>query len=373
MKNKILTLLAILLAFLAGVELTIIFSNKDGKEQKPKNGEEKSTTYNSCSNCMSGTMVIENSGISETVKKVYDAVVMVKSYKKNTLIGSGSGFVYKTDNNYGYVMTNQHVIDGAQKVNIKFTSEEEVEGELLGGDKYIDIAVVRVPIENVIAVAKIGNTEKLQLGETIIAIGTPVGEEYYNTVTGGHISGLNRKVTVSIDSKNDWVQDVLQIDASINPGNSGGALVNFNGEIIGVTSLKLVNDSVEGMGFAIKIEDAMKHIDDIENGRKIERPFLGIKHVNVTETSVIKEYGVSVDSDIKEGIVLLSIVEGSSADKAGLKKGDIIIEIDDAKVPNIAYLRYLLYQHNVGDTMKVKFLRGKEEKTTTITLSQAVE
>ena len=372
MKNKFLTIVAIILAFLAGIELTIIFSDKE-EEQKPVNGEEKSTVYNSCSNCMSGTMVVENAGISETVKKIYDAVVMVKDYKRDTLTGSGSGFVYKTDEKYGYVMTNQHVVDGAQTIKIKFTSGEEVEGELLGGDKYIDIAVVRVPKSNVIAVAKIGKTDELQLGDTIIAIGTPVDEEYYNTVTGGHISGLNRKVTVSIDSKNDWVQDVLQIDASINPGNSGGALVNFNGEVIGVTSLKLVNDSIEGMGFAIKIEDAMKHIDDIENGRKIERPFLGIKHVNVTETSVIKEYGLSIDSSIEEGIVLISVVKDSSADKAGLQKGDVIIEIDDAKVPNIAYLRYLLYQHNVGDTMKVKFLRGKEERTTTITLSQAVE
>lgn len=370
MKNKFLTIVAVILAFVAGVELSFIVMKDNNKE---KNNEEKSMTYNSCSNCMSGTMVIENGGLTQTVNKIYDSVVMIKSFKKNTLAGSGSGFVYKVDDKYGYIMTNQHVVEGATKANAKFTSGEEVEVEILGGDKYIDIAVLRVPVKNVISVAKIGSSKDLKLGETVIAIGTPIDEEYYNTVTGGHISGLNRKVTVSIDSKNDWVQDVIQIDAALNPGNSGGALVNVNGEIIGVPSLKLINDSIEGMGFAIKIEDAMKHIDDLENGRKIERPLLGITHINVTESSILREYNVSVDSEIKEGIAILEVVKDSSADKAGLQKGDVIIALDDSKVTNTAYLRYLLYQHNVGDKIKLTYIRGKETKTTEVTLSQYAE
>ncbi|WP_297979777.1 trypsin-like peptidase domain-containing protein [uncultured Methanobrevibacter sp.] len=368
---KFLTIIAIILAFLAGIELSYIFLNKN--DTSLKNGEENSLVYNSCSNCMSGTMVIENGGLSQTVNKVYDSVVMIKNYQKGKLAGSGSGFVYKVDDKYGYIMTNQHVVDGSTSLSATFTSGEEVDAELLGGDKYMDIAVLRVPVKNIISVAKIGSTEELQLGESVIAIGTPVGEEYYNTVTGGHISGLNRKVTVSVESKDDWVQDVIQIDASINPGNSGGALVNINGEIIGVTSLKLVNDSIEGMGFAIKIEDAMKHIDDLENGRKIERPLLGITHVNVTETALLNQYNVSIDSSIEEGIAVLSVVDGSSADKAGIKKGDVIIEIDGSKVTNTAYLRYLLYKHNIGDTIKVKYIRGKEEITTEVTLTQVAD
>lgn len=371
MKNKFLTIIAVLLAFVAGIELSYIFLNKDSK--KTENGEEKSMVYNSCSNCMSGTMIVENAGLSQTVNKVYDAVVMIKNYQRGKVAGSGSGFVYKVDDNYGYIMTNQHVVDGSTKVTAVLTSGEEVEGELLGGDKYIDVAVIRIPVDKVIAVAKIGSTEDLQLGETVIAIGTPVDEEYYNTVTGGHISGLNRKVTVSIDSTNDWIQDVIQIDASINPGNSGGALVNVNGEVIGITSLKLVNDSIEGMGFAIKIEDAMNHIDELESGKKIERPLLGITHVNVTEKQVLNQYRITVDQSIEEGIVVLSVIEGSSAEKAGLQKGDVIIGFDDDKVTNTAYLRYLLYKHKVGDTIKIKYLRGTEEKVTEVTLSQNAE
>ena len=166
---------------------------------------------------------------------------------------------------------------------------------------------------------------------------------------------------------------VIQTDAALNPGNSGGPLCNVNGEVIGVTSLKLVNDSIEGMGFAIKIEDAMKHVNDLENGKKIERPLLGITHVNVTETSILRQYNISIDSSINEGIAILEIMKDSSAENAGLKKGDVIIAIDDDKVTNTAYLRYLLYKHNIGDTIKVKYIRGKEEKTTNITLSKAVE
>lgn len=372
MKNKILTIIAIILAFIAGGELTYILLSKDDTTQKT-NGEEKSVLYNSCSNCMSGTMVIENGGIAQTVNKVYDSVVMIKNYQKNKLAGSGSGFVYRVDDNYGYVMTNQHVVDDATKVTVTFTSGEEVTGELLGGDKYIDIAVIRVPIKNVISVAKIGSTEDLQLGQTIIAIGTPVDEEYYNTVTGGYISGLNRKVTVSVYSSNDWVQDVIQIDASINPGNSGGVLVNVNGEVIGVTSLKLVNSSIEGMGFAIKIEDAMKHIDDLENGKKIERPLLGINHINVTEKTYLRQYDITLDESIVEGIVVVAVSKDSIAEKAGLQKGDVIIGLDDDKVTNTAYLKYLLYKHNIGDTIKIKYIRGKEEKVVDITLTDKAD
>ena len=268
MKNKILTIIAVILAFLAGGELVyIILSNSHTKEEKAVNGTEYSLNYNSCSNCMSGTMVVENGGITQTVNKVYDSVVMIKTYNKNNkLIGSGSGFVYKKDDNYGYIMTNQHVVDDATGVKILLTSGEEIEGTILGGDEYLDVAVIRIPADKVISVAQIGSTEDLKLGEQIFAIGTPVGEEYFNTVTSGYVSGLNRKLTVSVNSTNDWVQEVLQIDASINPGNSGGPLVNFNGEVIGINSMKLVDSSIEGMGFSIKIEDAMKHIDTLEKG-----------------------------------------------------------------------------------------------------------
>lgn len=371
MKNRVLTIVAILLAFLAGGEFVYIMTNDSNN--KINNGEEKSMVYNSCSNCMSGTMVVENGGISQTVNKVIDSVVMIKSYSGNKMIGTGSGFVYKKDSKYGYIMTNQHVVDDAKKVTAVFTNGKEVNAEVLGGDKYIDIAVMKVPVNDVISVAKIGKSDDVKLGDTVVAIGTPVGETYYNTVTGGYISGLDRKVTVSVEAANDWVQDVVQIDASINPGNSGGTLVNFNGEVIGVTSLKLVDSNIEGMGFAIKIDDAMKHVDTLEKGEKIERPLLGISHTGVTEKALISKYGITLDESITEGIVILSVEEGSSADKAGLKSGDVVIKLDDDKVTNTAYLKYLLYKHNIGDKIKLTYIRGRSEKVAEVTLTDSVE
>ena len=270
-------------------------------------------------------------------------------------------------------MTNQNVVDKATEIKVLFASGEEVVGEYLGGDRFIDIAVVRVPKSYVISVAKIGSTEKAQIGDSVIAIGTPVGEEYFNSVTGGYISGLNRKVTVSVDAQNDWIQDVLQIDASINPGNSGGALLNINGEVIGVTSLKLVKDSVEGMGFAIKIEDAMKHIESLETGKKIERPYLGILHVNVGNDEILKEYNVSIDDSITEGIVILNVEDDSSAKEAGLEPGDVIIKIDDTPVTTSAYLKYFLYKYNIGDTIEITFIRGTKEMTTKIELTRILD
>ena len=369
--SYVLIVLLMLLFFMLGGGLTLL-AVKTNSLASRKNGSEKSDSdmsYNSCSNCMSGTMIVNNTGISDAVSKIYDSVVMVKNIKNGSDNGSGSGFVYKKDSKYGYIMTNQHVVDDATGVKILLTSGEEIEGTILGGDEYLDVAVIRIPADKVISVAQIGSTEDLKLGEQIFAIGTPVGEEYFNTVTSGYVSGLNRKLTVSVNSTNDWVQEVLQIDASINPGNSGGPLVNFNGEVIGINSMKLVDSSIEGMGFSIKIEDAMKHIDTLEKGEPIARPLLGITHCNVTDTYTLKRYGISIDSSIKEGIVVISVESGSGADKAGLKKGDVIVKLNDDEVSDMAYLKYLLYQYNAGDTINLTYIRNSKTKVTKVTLT----
>ena len=373
MKNRILITITVLLAFLAGGELSYLLFVNDNQKVIPESNTEETVVYNSCSNCMSGTMVVENGGIKETVNKVYDAVVMVKNYVGNEDNGSGSGFVYKTDNEFGFILTNQHVIENGTRFTVVTSSNEEVEAELLGKDKYLDVAVLRIPKKKVISVAKIGSSEKVQLGETVVAIGTPVDQEYYNSVTGGYISGLNRKITVDVDSKNDWVQDVIQIDAPINPGNSGGALVNINGEVIGITSLKFIHEKVEGMGFAIKIDDVMKHIDELENGKAIERPFMGITYSNTTDTMILSKYNIKLDESIDHGIVVLDTTKDSAAEKAGLKTGDVIIKIDKDEVKNVAHLKYLLYKHKVGDKIKLTFIRGTSEKEAELVLNTKKE
>ena len=367
-------ILSIVMFFVGGIFVILLLLSPVGKIFNKGNNETTITSttesgYNSCSTCKTGTLTVENGGISESVAKAYDSVVMIKIYKGSTMSGSGSGFFYKKDDNYGYIMTNYHVIDGATSIKVKTVAKDDVEAEVLGGDKFLDIAVVRVAVKDVVAVAKIGSTEELKLGETVFAIGTPVGINYFNTVTGGHVSGLKRQITVSVESTSDWVQEVIQIDAAINPGNSGGPLFNFNGEVIGVNSMKLINNSIEGMGFTIKIEDAMKHVSEFEKGKSIERPYLGITYVDVSESAALRYYGIKIDSSIKSGVVVRGLENSSSAAKAGIQKGDVITKINDDNVTSTAFLRYLLYKYNVGDTIKVTINRNGTVKTVEVKLT----
>lgn len=364
MRGKIINFLTILLGVLAGTGLTyLLIANPFAKEEE---AGFLGCQYTSCTD----EVIIKNDGISASVSKVYDSVVMIENYKSKKLQGSGSGFVYKTDKEKGYIMTNQHVVDGASSLKVKLTNGKKVDAELLGGDEYLDIAIISIPIKSVLKVAEIGKTEKLKLGDAIFTIGSPVGEEYFNTVTSGIISGLNRKVTVSVASNNDWIMDVLQVDAAINPGNSGGPLLNANGEVIGVNSLKLVDNQIEGMGFAIKIEDAMAHVKELESGKSIDRPLLGINLVNVADTNLLYRYDISIDKDIDSGVVVISVVEGTGADKSDLEKGDIITAIDGEEVTNSAYLKYILYKYSSGDKIKITYLRDGKTKTTEVVLTK---
>lgn len=369
MRGKIINFVVVLCAFLAGGGLTYaVITNPLDNSDTPTAGV-LGCQYTSCEN----KVIIDNTGISAAVEKVYDAVVMVKNFQNNTVAGTGSGFVYKIDSKYGYIMTNEHVVEGAKKLTVVMTNEKEIEATKLGGDEYLDIAILRIPAEEVLKVAEIGSTENLKLGDTIFTIGSPVGEEYYNTVTSGIISGIDRLVTVSVNSQSDWLMKVSQVDAAINPGNSGGPLMNSNGEVIGVNSLKLVDNSIEGMGFSIKIEDAMAHVAELENSKEIERPMLGITLLNVTDTRALLSYGISINEDIKSGVVIVSTVEESGVAKAGLKKGDVITKIDDDEVINAAYLKYALYKYSVGDKIEVTYIRNGKTKTANVTLTKLTD
>ncbi len=359
MREKFINIVFIVLIFLIGagsmyvVNQTLLVEDKDTKV----------ITENR-------NVSITDNGIAEAVDKIYDAVVMIKNYQNNRYAGCGSGFVYKKDDKYGYILTNYHVIENANKITVVFSNEEEVEGKVLGGDVYLDVAVVRVPVASVLKVAEIGSTEELRLGDTIFAVGSPVGIEYYNTITRGTVSGIDRKITVSVKSTDDWVMKAIQVDAAINPGNSGGPLVNSNGEVIGINSMKLVDSSIEGMGFSIKIEDAMNYVSVFESEKSIERPLLGITLTNVTETMLLYRYGITLSDDIEYGVVVISVVEDSGAGKSGLKKGDVITKIGDEKITNQAYLKYVLYDYKVGDTVDLTYIRDGKEKTTKVTLTK---
>ncbi len=313
---------------------------------------------------------IDETGISTAVGEIYDATITIQNYQNNRIASSGSGFIYKKDDKYGYILTNHHVVDGATKIIVTLSNDDQVEGKVLGSDQYLDLAVVRIAVTNVKQVAKLGTSEKSNVGDTVFTVGSPVGYEYRGSVTRGTLSGKNRMVTVSVASTGDWVMNVLQIDAAINPGNSGGPLLNVNGEVIGINSLKLVQDEIEGMGFAIPIEYALKFVDSLEKGQQLERPLIGINMLNVTDTYRLYQYNIPVSSSIESGVVITSVVSGSGADKAGLTKGDIITKIEGKEVTNAAYLKYILYQHEVGDTVELTYFRNEKEETVKVTLTK---
>lgn len=314
----------------------------------------------------------ENS-IALAVEKAYDSVVTVVSYKNGSQIGTGSGFVYKKDNNVGYIMTNNHVVDGADSVEVVLSSNKTVEAKVLGKETYSDVAVLSINEKEVLSVMEIGNTEKLKLGDTVFTIGAPMGLEYSGTVTKGILSGKERLVEVSFSGNvSDYYMKVLQTDAAINPGNSGGPLLNINGEVIGINSLKIVQDKVEGMGFSIPIEDAIYYASFLEKGETIKRPFIGISMIDVNQKQALWQYGISIPKETTKGVVVLETQKGSPADNK-LAKADIIIGINNEEVSTVAELRYELYKHEPGETIKIKYLRDDKENTVEITLTENKE
>lgn len=315
------------------------------------------------------TQVYEKNSLAAAVDKIYDAVVLVSAYKGETQLSTGSGFVYKADKNYGYILTNEHVISNANKALLTMSNGKEIEGEILGKDSYLDLAVIRIKREDIIGIANIGKSEKTRLGDTVFTVGSPMGKEYRGTVTSGILSGKDRMVSVPVkNSKNeDWIMKVLQLDASINPGNSGGPLLNINGEVIGIVSLKLVDEKVEGMGFAIPIEYAMSHINSLENKQEIKWPVLGISMANVSDKNTLYRFGLKVPDKLTNGVIVAEVKEGSAA-YGQLKVGDIVVKINDKETKDIAHLRYELYQHQAKDEIKLTVIRNGKEQTIKVKL-----
>lgn len=313
--------------------------------------------------------ITETNTIKEAVDKIYDAVVLIQSYKGKEQISSGTGFFYKKEGKKGYLITNHHVIEGATQIKVKNINGIETEAHLLGSDAYSDIAVLSVEEDFVLKVAEIGSSTKVEVGDTIFTVGSPLGEDYMGTVTKGILSGKNRTVTISSNS-GGAIMEVLQTDAAINPGNSGGPLVNMNGEVIGVNSIKLVQDEIEGMGFSIPIEIAMTSVEKLEKGEKIVRPMFGISMIEIDNIYTLYRNNIEVPENIKEGIVVALVENNTPAKEAGLQKGDIIIQLDKSKIDSVATFRHTLYKYSVGDKVKVKFYRGKEIKEVKVTLNK---
>ena len=362
----------IIVSFVIGGVLTFVIIG--GEDLVGNNSSSSTNSGLTCSSADCTKVVVDESGISEAVEKVYDGVLMIRNYQNNEVAATGTGFVYKIDGDNAYVMTNQHVVDNADKITLITSNDEEIDGEVLGGDSYVDIAVIKIKKYDGIKALQLGNSENAKLGDLVFTIGSPLGYEYRGSVSTGHLAGKDRLVSVSTDSNtsgSDWVMKVLQTDAAINPGNSGGPLMNTNGEVIGVISMKFVQTEVEGMGFAIPIEYVNSKLETLEKGEKIEWPLLGVSMINVSDARNSFRYDFDIPNNLDYGVVVAGIEAGSGAESSDLKEGDIITKLNGEKVQDSAYLRYELYKYSAGDTIEITYMRDGKEHTTKVTLSSS--
>ncbi len=305
------------------------------------------------------SVTVTDKGIADAVEKVYDSVVTIETYINNRAYASGTGFVFKTEGDKAYILTNSHVISNSNSVKVTFTNNKQVTADVVGSDDYSDIAVLSVSKDDILLIAETGSSEDMKVGDTTFAVGAPIDSSIYSwSVTRGILSGKDRLVEVtSSDNKSTYVMEVLQTDTAINSGNSGGPLCNSNGQVIGITNMKLASSQIEGIGFAIPIEEALKYAESIISGKQISRPYLGITIYDATN------YYSNTS-----GIYIEYVEQNSAADKAGLQKGDKILEVNGKEVSNSSYFKHELYKYDVGEQITIKVERNGKEKEIKITL-----
>ena len=325
--------------------------------------------------------------ITKVVAEVKNAVVSVinkQATSRNNLYGTqqtggelataseGSGVIYKNEGGYAYIVTNYHVIAKSQELEVLLADGTREKAELVGSDQWTDLAVIRIANTNVTTVAEFANSDEVEVGQTAIAIGSPLGSEFATSVTQGIVSATNRAVATDVDGdgQEDWVVTAIQTDAAINPGNSGGALINSAGQVIGINSMKISKSSVEGMGFAIPSNEVVSIIKQLETDGKITRPALGISMVNLSSVNERVIEQLNLPRDVKNGVVIAEVMAKGSAKAAGLQAYDVIVEMDGQKIQGIQNLRKVLYSHKVGDKLEVTYYRNGQKQTTTISLTE---
>ena len=270
----------------------------------------------------------------------------------------GSGIIIGKD---GQIVTNYHVINGAQTITVNLTSGGKYEAKVIGGDEKTDIAVLKIDAKEELHVAVIGNSDEIEVGSLAVAIGNPMASELFGTVTAGVISGVNRSMVVD-----EREMTLIQTDAAISPGNSGGALINKYGEVIGINSIKLVDNSAEGLGFAIPMNEAVPIVQDlVKYGYVKGRPIIGVSVREIT-----KEIAYYNNLPVESGLYIMSVSEGSGAYKAGLTRGDIIVKMQGEAVTTATQMNKIRDKYKAGDRVTVTFIRDGKEKTVNLTLTE---
>jgi serine protease Do len=321
-----------------------------------------------------------NTQITKAVDKAGDAVVGITniqaasfwSDEESVEAGTGSGVIYKKAGDKAYVVTNYHVIEGANELEVSLDDGTKAPAKLLGGDIWTDLAVLEIPAKSVKKVIEFGSSERLKRGEPAIAIGNPLGPRFSGSVTQGIISGLERTIPVDInqDGIEDWQADVIQTDAAINPGNSGGALVNIEGQLIGINSMKIAQQEVEGIGLAIPVDYARPIIEDLEKFGEVRRPYMGVELKSVEEIpAYYQQEALKLPRDVNYGVAIRGVEPNSPASQAGLQELDVIVEMDGEEIRDVIDLRKHLYnEKRVGDQMEIKYYREGKLKQTILKL-----
>ncbi len=352
----------------SGTETTTVAASSNEKkavEATKSNGEKSDLKIVESSNVSKSS----TNSIQDVVKNVKDSVVEISTestsyssfYGQYVVQGAGSGVIISED---GYIITNQHVIDGASEVTVTTTDGTSYKAKVIGSDETLDIALIKIEATG-LKVATFGSSEDLEVGETAIVIGNPLGR-LGGSVTAGIISSTKRNV--KIDGK---YKELLQTDAAINPGNSGGGLFDSNGDLVGIVVAKSMQTSsgetVESIGYAIPIDNVKNILGDLKStGYVTGRPFIGIKPVNVTESNKAR-YGVE-----KEGVYVYTVYEGTAAEQAGLVVGDLILKFDGNEIKTSADLTTAVQKKKAGDKVEMVIYRDGEEKTIELTLGESV-
>ncbi|WP_062107948.1 S1C family serine protease [Bacillus niameyensis] len=364
--------------------VVMIYPSVVGREVSNKQNENVEAIPNEGNAPSKNVSLNVKTDVTEAIERAGKSVVGITniqassfwSNSENQEAGVGSGVIYKQANDVVYIVTNHHVVEGATQLEVTLSNGTKVSAELRGSDVWTDLAVVEVKSNEIEAdmISEFGDSDSLKIGEPVMAIGNPLGLQFSGSVTQGIISGVNRTVPVDINNDGipDWQAEVIQTDAAINPGNSGGALVNIGGQIVGINSMKIAQEAVEGIGFSIPINYVIPVIEDLEKFGEVRRPAMGVTLRNVSEIAAYhQQQTLKLPKDIHDGVMIESVVPNSPAGRAGLKELDVIVEMDGNKIEDILQLRKYLYnEKNVGDSLTIKFYRNGEISEATLKLAE---
>jgi serine protease Do len=317
------------------------------------------------------TVVTEfDTDVTRIVEDSIEKVVGIQAIEFEEVVSTGSGAIFDSKDGVVHIITNNHVVENASTIRAVFANGEELEATLIGSDVFTDLALLEVKVDFEVNAFKLGDSSLVKVGENALAIGSPLGLSFQGSVTMGIISGKDRVVPVDLDNNgtDDWDSIVLQTDAAINPGNSGGPLINLAGELIGITSMKIADSSVEGMGFAIPINEIIPIIQQLKDNGEVIRPVVGISAVSLDELAVYQKSYYGIRLDLNAGLYVMSVIKGSPAELSGIKEGDVITAFDNTNITSFKEFRKLLYTKNVGDVVTISYERAGKSTTVNVVL-----